>query len=114
MIGQQKNNRITYHQNYHLIEKPVITFNIQMKIRVILEFFEKYKGPDTAFFLQSSRYISNEYSCLKTTRLYDDLLLFCFTFSILYSVLPFHLVYVFQFLHLSFTFLMFFPSFYQA
>jgi len=24
--GQQKNNRILYHQNYHLIEKPVITF----------------------------------------------------------------------------------------
>ena len=26
MIRQQKNNRILYHQNYHLIEKPVITF----------------------------------------------------------------------------------------
>jgi len=26
MIGQQKNNRIPYHPNYHLIEKPVITF----------------------------------------------------------------------------------------
>ena len=31
----------------------------------------------------------------------------CFTFSISYSVLPFHLVYVLQFLHL-FLFLMFF------
>ena len=28
--------------------------------------------------------------------------LVCFTFSISYSVLPFHLVYVLQFLHLSF------------
>ena len=26
MISQQKNKRILYHQNYHLIEKPVITF----------------------------------------------------------------------------------------
>ena len=26
MIGQQKNNRTLYHQNYGLIEKPVITF----------------------------------------------------------------------------------------
>ena len=26
MIGQQKNNRTQYHQNYYLIEKPVITF----------------------------------------------------------------------------------------
>ena len=73
MIGQQKNNRITYHQNYHLIEKPVITFNIQMKIRVILEFFEKYKCPGI-FFYQSSRYVSMKQPCLKTTELYEDLL----------------------------------------
>ena len=33
---------------------------------------------------------------------YDDLLPSLFTFSIAYSVLPFHLVYVLQFLHLSF------------
>ena len=26
MIGQQKNNRTLYHQNYDLTEKPVITF----------------------------------------------------------------------------------------
>ena len=26
MISQQKNNRTLYHQNYHLIEKPEITF----------------------------------------------------------------------------------------
>ena len=26
MIGQQKNNRILYNQNDHLVEKPVITF----------------------------------------------------------------------------------------
>ena len=50
MIGQQKSNRILYHQNYHLIEKPVITFRIQMHIRIMLEFFEKYKCPGIAFF----------------------------------------------------------------
>ena len=37
----------------------------------------------------------------------------CFTFSIFYSVLPFHLVYVFQFLHLFFFFF-FFDVLYQA
>ena len=46
------------------------------------------------YFLHSSRYLSNEHPCLKTTVLYDDLLLYlvCFTFSISYSVLPFQLV----------------------
>ena len=34
----------------------------------------------------------------------------CFTFSISYSVIPFHLIYVFQFLHLFF----FFDVLYQA
>ena len=29
MIGQQKNNRILYHQNYHLIEETVITIKNQ-------------------------------------------------------------------------------------
>ena len=33
--------------------------------------------------------------------------LVCFTFSILYSELPFHLVYVFQFPHLFFFFMFF-------
>ena len=46
-----------------------------MHIRIILKFFEKYKCSGIDFFLQSSRYISNEQSRLKTTGLYDDLLL---------------------------------------
>jgi len=61
------------------------TYNhkIQMRIRIILNFFENYKCSGIAFFLQSSRYVSNEQPCLKTTGLYDDLLLLvCFTFSI--------------------------------
>ena len=37
----------------------------------------------------------------------------CFSFSISYSVLPFHLVYVFQFLHL-FSFFFFFDVLSQA
>ena len=75
-----------------------------MHIRIILEFFEKYQCSGIAFLLQSSKYVSNEYSCLKTTGLYDYLLLLSslFHFFISYSVLPFHLVYVLQFLHLFF------------
>ena len=86
-----------------------------MHIRIILEFFEKYKCHIFPFFLQSSRYVSNEQPCLKTTRLYDDLLLLSsFIFSISYSVL-FHLVYIFKFLHsLHFFLIRFFPGFYQA
>ena len=78
MIDQQK-NRTQYHQNYDLIERPVSLFNIQMHIRIILKFFEKHKCPGIAF-LQSSRYVSNEQSCLKTTGLYDDLLSSLFHF----------------------------------
>ena len=54
------------------------------------------------FFLQSSRYVSNEQPCLKTTGLYEDLLLLSSLFHFFYFIfsLPFHLVYVFQFLHL--------------
>ena len=70
MIGQQKNNRILYHQNYHLTEKSAITFKIQIHIRIILKFFEKYKCSGIAFFLQSSRYFSNEQLCLKTTEIF--------------------------------------------
>ena len=43
-----------------------------MHIRIILEFFEKYKCPDSTFVLQSSRYVSNEQSCFKSTGLYDE------------------------------------------
>ena len=81
MIGQQKNSKTLYHQNYHLIEKLVIIFKIQMHFRIILEYFEKYKCPSIAFSLQSSRYVSNEQPCLKTNGLYDDLLLLSRFFS---------------------------------
>ena len=66
-------------------------------IRIILEFFEEYKCPGIVFlflFCQSSRCDSNEEPCLKRL---DYMMIFylylvCFTFSILYSGLPFHLV----------------------
>ena len=38
------------------------------------------------FFLQSSRYVSNEQSCLKTTGLYDDLLLLSSLFHFFYFI----------------------------
>ena len=57
-----------------------------MHIRIILKFFEKYKCLGIAFFLQSSRYISNEQSRLKTTGLYDDLLLLSSLFHFFYFI----------------------------
>ena len=58
-----------------------------MDIRIILRLFEKYKCSGIAFFLQSSRYVSNEQSCLKTTGLLDDLLLLSSLFHLFYSIL---------------------------
>ena len=46
-----------------------------MHNRIIVEFFEKYKCPGIDIFLKSSRCVSNEQPCLKTTLVYDDLLL---------------------------------------
>lgn len=57
----------------------------QMQITIILELSEKYKCQGIASPCpQSSRYVSTEQPCLKTTGLYDifHLYLVCFTFSI--------------------------------
>ena len=43
--------------------------------------------PGTAFFLQSCRCVSNEQPCLKTTGLYDDLLLLPNLFHFFYFIL---------------------------
>ena len=50
MNGQWKNNRILYLQNYILIENLQSLFKIQMHIRIILKFFEKYKCLGIAIF----------------------------------------------------------------
>ena len=57
-----------------------------MHIRIILKFFEKYKCSGIDFFLQSSRYVSTEQSCLKTTGLYDDILLLSSLFYFFYFI----------------------------
>ena len=57
-----------------------------MHIRINFEFFEKYKSQGITFFLQSSRYVSNEQPCLKTTGLYDNLLLLSSLFHFFYIV----------------------------
>ena len=46
-----------------------------MHIRIILEFFEKYKYPGIAFFFPRTPDVSNKQLYLKTTGLYGDLLL---------------------------------------
>ena len=57
-----------------------------MHIRIILEFFEKYKCPGIAFFLQSFRCVSNEQLWLKATGLYDDILLLSSLFHFFYFI----------------------------
>ena len=55
-----------------------------MQVGIILEFFEKYKCQDIALPPQSSRYVSNEQPCLKTTGLCEDLLLLSSSFHFFY------------------------------
>ena len=89
----RKNNRTLYHQNWDLIEKPVITFKIQMHIRSTLKFFEKYKCSSIAFFSKAPD-VSNEQSCLKTIGLHDLLLLpslFHFFYFIISTPISFRL-----------------------
>ena len=59
----------------------------QMQVGIILEFFEKYKCQDIALPPQSSRYVSNEQPCLKTTGLCEDLLLLSSSFHFFYFMI---------------------------
>ena len=59
--------------------------------------FLKNTNSQVWHFPQSARYVSNKQSCLKTTGLMIIFYLVCFTWSVSYSVLPFHLVYVLNF-----------------
>jgi len=56
-----------------------------MHIRIILKLFEKYKCSGIAFF-PPELHVSNEQSCLKTTGLYDDLLLLSSLFHFFYFI----------------------------
>ena len=92
MIGQQKNNKTAYHQNSNLIEKPVITLLNPDVHQDYLETFRKIQMPRYSFYFSRAPGTSNEQPCLKTTELYDDLLLLPslshfshFTFSALIS-----------------------------
>ena len=80
-----------------------------MHFRIILKLFKKIQMLRYCFFLQSSRYVSNEQSCLKTPGLYDDLLflsnLFHFFYFIFNDPILFHLC---SLISPSFFFLMFF------
>ena len=116
MFGQQKNNRFLLSLKLPFIRKKPC--NCFLKFICISElswnFFEKYKCSIFVFcffffFGQSSRYVSNEQSCLKSTGLYEDLLLLfalVYFFYFIFST-PISFSYVFQFFHLFF-FLMFF------
>ena len=58
MICQQKNYRNLYHRNYHLIEKPVITFKNPGAYQNYLGIFWKIRMLRYCFyFCQSSRYV---------------------------------------------------------
>ena len=77
MIGQQKNNRTLYHQNYDLIEKSVIFCKIQMHIRIILEFFEKHKCLELFFLISRAPDMF-----LMSSHVQDQVDFICFMFSV--------------------------------
>ena len=60
MIGQQKITEFYYHWNYHLIEKPVITFKKSDTHSYYLGIFCQIQMPRYCFLLKNSRYDSNE------------------------------------------------------
>ena len=93
MIGiQQKNCRILCYQHYHLIDKPVITF-YGCEFICISELSWNFLKNINAQVIEFFSFLSFFYFYLV-----------CFTFSISYSGLQFHLVSVFQFLLLFFFF----------
>ena len=95
MIGQQKNYRILYHPNHHVIEKNCNHFlkprwyqnylGIFWEIQMSRYYFYFTRAPD--MFLRSSHI----YKQLDDMRIFSFCLV-CFTFSISYSEFPFHLI----------------------
>ena len=85
----------------------------QMQITIILELSEKYKCQAIASPCpQSSRYVSTEQPCLKTTGLYDGLSLVSRLFHFFYFVFRAHFI-QFMFPHFSISFFFFLKP-YQA
>ena len=79
----------------------------QMQITIILELSEKYKCQGIASPCpQSSRYVSTEQPCLKTTGLYEDLSLVSRLFHFFYFVFRAHFI-QFMFPHFSISFFFF-------
>ena len=99
-LVNRKNNRTLYHRNCHLMEKPVIIFKNPDAYQNYLGSFWKIQMCRYCFVFTRAPDMFLWAAMLKTAGLYDDFLLLsvCFTFSISYSVLLFHLVYIFQFL----------------
>ena len=87
MIGQQKNNRILLSPKLPFNRK---TCNHFLKSRCVSElsrnFFKTASAEVLLFLHQSSRYVSNDQPCLKTTELYDDLLLLSSLFHFFYVI----------------------------
>ena len=77
-------------------EKELTTDSTEIQ-RIIRDnyIFEKYKCPGIASFLQSSRNVSDEQPCLKTTGLYDDLSLLSSLFHFFYFIFRTSISFVF-------------------
>ena len=76
---------------------------------IILNFFENYKCSGIASFLQSSRYISIEQPCLKTSGLYNYPLLLSSSFHFFYFIVsaPISFILCSPILHLFIYFFIF-------
>ena len=74
-----------------------------MHIRIILNFFEKYKCSVLFFFLQSLKYVPNEQSSLKTAGYIAFTLSLFHFFYFIFSV-PLHLIHALQYFRLFFFF----------
>ena len=86
MIGQQKIMQFYFTKTTIQQKNLQSLFDIQMHIRITLKYFEKYKCPGTATLLQNTRCVSHKQACLKTSGLYDDLLLLSSLFHFFYFI----------------------------
>ena len=96
-------------------EKEVTTDSTEIQ-RIIRDnyIFEKYKCPGIVSFLQSSRNVSDEQPCLKTTGLYDDLSLLSSLFHFFYFIFRTSISFMFSNFSIPSLFLRSFSSLYQV